>query len=142
MRLSLELEDLHSKPHCPGGSVHCSSQEVCHHYQICRADADEAPHDGDHIQQLQASSQQEAEGQIAQVLRDRAAPDGAGPAEADSDSPVGGDAAEQEPPLSPQVCLLLLVNLHIRTNACTYADALTDAHTLTPALLVVGWHLD
>jgi len=65
--------------------------------------------------------------QIAHVLRDRAAPDGAGPAEADSDSPVGGDAAEQQPPLSPQVCLLLLVNLH----TCTYAGALKDV----PALL-------
>ncbi|DBA70695.1 TPA: hypothetical protein ACH3X2_012071 [Trebouxia sp. C0005] len=72
------------------------------HQEQGDAHQDEAPHDSDHIQQLQASSQQQAEGQIAQVLRDRAAPDGAGPAEADSDSPVGGNAAEQEPPLSPQ----------------------------------------
>ncbi|KAL0044112.1 hypothetical protein WJX82_010449 [Trebouxia sp. C0006] len=61
------------------------------------ADQDEAPHDSDHLQRLQARYQQEAEGQLAQVLTD-----GAGPAEADSDSPVGGDAAEQQPPLSPR----------------------------------------
>lgn len=60
-------------------------------------------------------------------MRDRAAPDGAASAGADSNSPVGGDAAEQELPLSRQVCLLLLANLH----TCTHADALTDAHTHT-----------
>ncbi len=116
-----------------------SLEDAIHQEQ---GDADgEAPHDSDHLQHLQANSQQEAEGHIAQVLRDRAAPDEAGPAEADSASPIGGDAAEQQlPPLRPQVCLLLLMNLHIRTNACTYAsDAHTYLHLLLASSIACCW---
>ena len=66
--------------------------------------AAESTHGNGGAGQLHASSQQQEPGP-AVVLEDRMAPDGAGPARPDPNSPDAPDAAEheQQPLLSPQV---------------------------------------
>jgi len=63
-----------------------------------------SPQDGD-VNQLQASSQQEAADRIAEVLEDRVAPDGAGPIGGTPTAPIASDivAGGLEPGFSPQV---------------------------------------